>query len=159
MKPIVRTAALVALSLLPAITFAQAPYTGGPYTQTTNTGYSAGFISTSGGFSPGFGFGTGGIGGCSGSNVCGVASTILYLINSVAVPVLFAIAFIVFLYGITKSYIFSHGEPAEVEKGHKLILWGIIGFVVMISLWGLVNVVANTFGLGGVGAPPLPTSY
>lgn len=93
------------------------------------------------------------------SGICGVAANILYIINSVLVPVLFAIAFIVFLYGVAKTYIFSHGEPGEVEEGHKLILWGIIGFVVMVSVWGLVNVVANTFGLGGVGAPPLPTSY
>ncbi len=32
-------------------------------------------------------------------------------------------------------------------------------FVVMLSLWGLVNVVANTFGLQGAYAPPLPTSF
>ncbi|MFA6415106.1 MAG: hypothetical protein WC217_02515 [Candidatus Paceibacterota bacterium] len=101
----------------------------------------------------------GGTGGLCTSNICGVAQTILYLINAVLVPLLFAIAFIVFLYGIAKTYIFSGGEPAEVEKGHKLVLWGIIGFVVMISLWGLVNVVANTFGLAGSVAPMLPRSY
>ncbi|MEK7114224.1 MAG: hypothetical protein AAB850_01605 [Patescibacteria group bacterium] len=99
-----------------------------------------------------------GVGTCTGS-ICGVASTILYLINNVAVPLLFAISFIVFLYGIAKAYIFSSGEPEEVSKGHKLVLWGIIGFVVMISLWGLVNVVANTFGLYGAPAPTLPRSY
>ena len=92
-------------------------------------------------------------------NLCSVATTILYLINAVLVPVLFAIAFIVFLYGVAKAYIFSAGEPEKVSEGHKLILWGIIGFVVMISLWGLVNVVANTFGLWGYGAPKTPVSY
>ena len=87
-----------------------------------------------------------------------VASTILYLINSVFVPVLFAVAFLVFLYGVADAYVFSKGEPAAVAKGHKIILWGVIGFVAMISLWGLVNVVANTFGLAGAGAPPLPSA-
>ena len=90
--------------------------------------------------------------------ICSLASTILYLINDVAVPVIFAIAFIVFLYGIAKAYIFSGGDSTAVAEGHKLVLWGIIGFVVMISLWGLVNIVASTFGLGGYGAPPLPQS-
>lgn len=94
---------------------------------------------------------------CAGT-ICQVASTILYLINGVAVPLLFAVAFIVFLYGVASAYIFSRGDPGRVEEGHKLILWGIIGFVVMISLWGLVNVVASTFGLGGYSAPPLPNS-
>lgn len=76
-----------------------------------------------------------------------IAMKAIWLINSVAVPLLFAIAFIMFLYGVAKTYIFSNGDPDEVGQGHKLILWGIIGFVVMISLWGLVNIVANTFGL------------
>jgi hypothetical protein len=75
------------------------------------------------------------------------------------VPLLFAIAFIVFLYGIANAYILHPGDEAAVKSGHKLILWGVIGFAVMVSLWGLVNVVASTFGLGGVGAPTLPTSY
>ncbi|HUY62760.1 MAG TPA: hypothetical protein VMV50_03160 [Candidatus Paceibacterota bacterium] len=107
-------------------------------------------------FSIGFGVGGGSV--CT-VGICQVANTILYLINGVFVPVLFAVAFIVFLYGVAKAYIFSGGDPGEVEKGHKLILWGIIAFVVMISLWGLVNVVANTFGLAGYSAPPMPTSY
>lgn len=150
MKSFTRIAVSLAILLAPVLAFA-AQYTGGPYTQTINTNYSLGFVSTPGGFYPG--------GACSGSGITCVASTILYIINSVLVPVLFAVAFIVFLYGIAKSYIFSNGEPSEVAKGHKLILWGVIGFVVMVSLWGLVNVVANTFGLGGGGAPTLPTSY
>lgn len=91
--------------------------------------------------------------------ICQVASTILYLINDVAVPLIFAVAFIVFLYGIAKAYIISQGDPEAVKQGHQLVLWGIIGFVVMISIWGLVNVVASTFGLDGYGAPMIPTSY
>ena len=112
-------------------------------------------------FSIGWGSGAG-IGGpfaCGASNICQVASTILYIINFVLVPVLFALAFIVFLYGIVSKYIFSRGDETKVAEGHKLILWGIIAFVVMISLWGLVNVVANTFGLFGYYAPLPPTSY
>jgi len=104
-------------------------------------------------------YGTGGAGGLCTGTICGVASTILYLINAVLVPLLFAVAFIVFLYGIAKTYIFSAGETEKVQEGHRLVLWGIIGFVVMISLWGLVNVVANTFGLWGAPAPMLPRSY
>ncbi|NNM83896.1 hypothetical protein HKL94_01605 [Candidatus Parcubacteria bacterium] len=113
------------------------------------------------GFSIGIGFTTGsGSGmGSGGSDITGVAGTILYLINDVLVPVLFALAFIVFLYGVATKYIFSRGDEGKIEEGHKLILWGVIGFVVMISLWGLVNVVSNTFGLSGYYAPPLPSTY
>lgn len=93
------------------------------------------------------------------TGICGIANTIIYLINSVLVPLIFALAFIVFLWGVYKAYILSHGEAAEVSEGHKLILWGVIGFVVMVSLWGMVNVVANTFNLTGINAPTPPVSY
>ena len=107
-------------------------------------------------FSFGFSFGSGA--GCTAA-ICNLANTFLFLINGVAVPLLFAVAFIVFLYGVAKSYIFSRGDTDAVADGHRLILWGIIAFVVMLSLWGLVNVVASTFGLNGYAAPHLPTSY
>ena len=74
-------------------------------------------------------------------------------INGVLVPVLFAIAFIVFLWGVADAYVISRGDPAKVKKGHVLILWGLIGFAVMLSIWGLVNIVNDTFGLSGDTAP------
>ncbi len=91
------------------------------------------------------------------SQLSGVFGTILYIINDILVPLIFALAFIVFLWGVFKAYILGGADETAREKGHQLILWGIIGFVVMISLWGLVNVVSNTFGLGGGFAPPPPT--
>jgi hypothetical protein len=131
--------------LAPALVLAQITVGGG--------------VSSSGDSFFGISLGSGGyLSGCS-SSICGIGETILYIINSVLVPVLFAVAFFVFLYGIAKAYIFSGGSEEERAKGHKLVLWGVIAFAVMISIWGLVNVVANTFGLSGYYAPSLPTSY
>lgn len=86
-----------------------------------------------------------------------VAINLIDIINGVLVPLIFAVAFIVFLYGVMKKYVLSSGDSTGVEEGHKLILWGIIGFVVMISLWGIVNIVSNTFLLQGL-PPSLPYS-
>ncbi len=92
------------------------------------------------------------------NTICAVAQNIIYIINGILVPVLFAIAFVIFLYGIARAYIFSGGDPEKVKDGHKMLMWGLIAFVVMISIWGLVNIVANTFGLAGSYAPPTPSS-
>lgn len=92
------------------------------------------------------------------TDICAVALKLLNIINFVLVPLIFAISFLVFLYGVAMKYILSNGDDGKVKEGHQLILWGLIGFVVMISLWGLVNIVANTFGIGGVLAQPLPFS-
>lgn len=112
------------------------------------------FSFSSGGFSGTFGSGA----TCSSYLAC-FGGQIIYIINAVLVPVLFAVAFIVFLFGVFKTYIWSVGDETEVTKGHKFILWGLIGFAVMISVWGLVNIISGTFGLDGVAAPPTPTSY
>jgi len=105
------------------------------------------------------GIGGGGYAPMGGAGVEYIAIKIIGLINGVAVPLLFAVAFILFLYGVAKTYIFSHGDPDEIKQGHSLILWGIIGFVVMVSLWGLVNIVSNTFGLQNQFVPMQPNSY
>jgi hypothetical protein len=135
MKSFLRSAVLTVLLFAPALAFASTIVGG-----VSNNGFFFGYSSGSG------------FGSCGSGGICGVASTILYLINAVAVPLLFAVAFIVFLYGVAKTYIFSQGNEDAVKEGHRLILWGVIGFAVMISLWGLVNVVVNTFGLGAGGS-------
>jgi hypothetical protein len=156
MNTFTRTALVVAVSLIPVFASA-ATIVGG-------SSGNSGFLGVSSGGSS-FGWSWGGGGGgmlnpayCN-TSICGVAVTFLYIINNILVPLLFAVAFIMFLYGVFKKYIWSHGDESKVEEGHKLILWGIIGFVVMVSLWGLVNVVANTFQLTGYTAPQTPTSY
>ncbi|HEX8947247.1 MAG TPA: hypothetical protein VF829_03485 [Candidatus Paceibacterota bacterium] len=98
-------------------------------------------------------------GGYSGNTIPGIGMLILDIINGVLVPLLFAIAFIVFLWGIYKYFIAGGDSDEGQKKGKQLILYGVIGFAVMVSLWGLVNVVANTFGLAGQVAPPIPLSF
>lgn len=85
------------------------------------------------------------------------SNLIINTINNVFVPALFAIAFIIFLYGVARAYVFSQGEPVEVAKGHKLILWGIIAFAVMLSVWGLVNIFVTTLNFTSTTVPRVPT--
>ena len=144
LNKIVRAVAVSAVLFSPALVLAAVSVTAGVSNKGSFFGISIGSGSN--------------IGTCS-STICGIGDTILYLINDVLVPVLFAVSFIVFLWGIAKAYIIDVGNESEREKGHKLVLWGLIAFAVMVSIWGLVNIVANTFGLTGYYAPSLPTSY
>ncbi len=83
---------------------------------------------------------------------------IIGVINNILVPVLMAIAFIVFLWGVYKYFILGAADEKSRADGRQFTLWGIIGFVVILSLWGLVNLLMGTFGLSpGVAAPPPPT--
>lgn len=166
MKSTVRATLLLAALLVPVWAFAQSPGFPIPAVPTGGWSYS-GFQGYFGGVSAMFGGGGiyGGIGwglggfGAGGFGVAGIAITIVNIINRVLVPLLFAVSFIVFLYGVAKAYILSPGDEDAIKSGHKIILWGLIGFATMVSVWGLVNVVVNTFGLAGPiesAIPPAP---
>ena len=84
-------------------------------------------------------------------------SSIVGFINVYLVPFLFAIAFFVFIWGIFQYFIAGGANEEQRDKGKQLVMWGIIGFVVMVSVWGLVNLITNTLNFGENGnAPELP---
>ena len=80
------------------------------------------------------------------NNVSDVGSFIINTINNVLVPVIFAVAFIVFLWGAFETFILGANSEEVKEKGKNLMLWGLIGFFVMVSVWGLVNILTGTVG-------------
>ena len=99
---------------------------------------------------------TGGFPAPNTSALTGYTSALTEFINTALVPTLVAIAFILFLYGVADAYILHPGDETKLKEGHQYILWGVIGFVVIFSVWGLVNLVASTLGLQGGEAPPTP---
>jgi hypothetical protein len=79
------------------------------------------------------------------TNVQNLGQGLIGLINNVAVPLLFAIAFIVFIWGVFQYFIAGGHDEEKRETGKSLMLWGIIGFFIMVSVWGLVNILRGTF--------------
>jgi len=97
------------------------------------------------------------LGDCTiGAGIGGLFGTVLGIINGILVPTLFAVAFIVFLWGIFQFYIFEGQDVEGQRKGHMLMLWGLIGFAVMFSVWGIINIIVATFGLNSPYHPPFP---
>jgi fumarate reductase subunit D len=83
------------------------------------------------------------------SNEGTIAGMIGYIIDFVLDPVvslLIAAAVVVFLWGVVK-YITSGDNEEERKKAKDLIIYGIIGLFVMVSVWGLVGLLTGTFDL------------
>jgi hypothetical protein len=72
---------------------------------------------------------------------------IVAFMNGTLVPLIFAIAFLVFLWGVFKTFILGGGDAEKQEQGKSLMMYAIAGFVIMVSLWGIVNLIANGIGL------------
>ncbi|MFZ1987508.1 MAG: hypothetical protein WAV21_00520 [Minisyncoccia bacterium] len=81
---------------------------------------------------------------------------ILELINNVAIPLIFAGAFLLIVFGVFRYFIAGGADEEKRKEGRTFILYGIIGLAVMFSVWGLVNVLVNTFGFDSIGRPALP---
>ena len=90
------------------------------------------------------------------TNISDAGSFIINTINNVLVPVLFAVAFIVFLYGAFKTFILGSQSEETKENGKNLMLWGLIGFFVMVSIWGLVNILTGSVQFGNPSQSSLP---
>lgn len=79
------------------------------------------------------------------------------LISKSVIPLLIAAALICFIWGVL-TFILHADDETKRKEGKLFIMWGIIGLFVMVSIWGLVNILVNTFGTANV-IPLLPTNY
>lgn len=93
------------------------------------------------------------------NDISSVGGLIIDTINNILVPVLFAIAFIVFLFGAFKTFILGANSDDTKTEGKNLMIWSLVGFFVMVSIWGLVGILTNTvsFGNSGVSQPKAQT--
>lgn len=70
-----------------------------------------------------------------------VNGKIVPIIDGSIVPLLYALAFLFFIIGVARFF-FASGEESR-EKGKQFAFWGIIGFVVLFSVWGLVKLLLS----------------
>ena len=57
---------------------------------------------------------------------------------------LFALAFVFFFWGVV-MYVINPSDEGKKERGRQYIIWGLIGLTVMFAVYGLINIVSNTF--------------
>lgn len=85
----------------------------------------------------------------------GILCKISELLGAV-LPVLIALGVIYFVWGVI-TYVISSDEEAK-KAGRNRIIFGIIGLAVIITVWGLVAILRNTFGLTNVTNINFPTT-
>lgn len=75
-----------------------------------------------------------------------------YLINPL-ITLMFIVAFVLFVWGLFNFFrAKSGGGDSEdgLERGKRHILWGIVGMVIMVSVFGIMQLIINTLGVKGV---------
>ena len=97
-------------------------------------------ISSQNGFDPSTGLG---------SVLCTV-----YDLISLLLPIVMVLALLYFFWGLA-NYILSAGDDGKKEEGRNIMIWGSITLFVMVSIWGIIALIQDTFGTYGDG--PVPT--
>jgi len=69
--------------------------------------------------------------------------------NAILFPLMslmIAVAVMYFMWGVFK-YVSNADNPTEQSEGRKHMLYGIIGFLVMVSAYAILKIAALTFGV------------
>ncbi|HEY9583035.1 MAG TPA: pilin [Candidatus Paceibacterota bacterium] len=70
-------------------------------------------------------------------------------------PILGGLALVYFVWGIVQFIAKSGDETARTE-GKRKMLWGIIALFVIVSVWGLVGIIGDSFKIDPGGTQPPP---
>ncbi len=73
-------------------------------------------------------------------------------------PITTGIALLVFIWGMV-IFISKSGDSEARAEGRQRMVWGVIALFVIVSIWGLVGFIGNTFSVyqnGSGTAPSLP---
>lgn len=81
-----------------------------------------------------------------------IVNNVIGLVLNPLVSLLIGVALIYFLWGIV-TYVRAGDSTEKVAEGARMMLYGVVALFVMIAVWGLVNVVAQTVGVGSGGVP------
>lgn len=87
----------------------------------------------------------------------GLVYTIMTDILEPLTLIILALAVVFFLWNIAQV-IRKSDQPEELQKFKAKAVWGVVGIAVMVSLWGLVRILVNTF-VPGAGIPLFNQGY
>ena len=71
------------------------------------------------------------------------------IVNVIVVPIVslvFVLAVLLFIWGVAGMIIYRENAEKR-EEGQRHILWGAVGMFIMVSVYGIIRLIANTLGV------------
>jgi hypothetical protein len=72
------------------------------------------------------------------------------------IPIMFALAIVWFFWGLV-TFLRNAGDEKAQQAAKGQMIWGVVAIAVMVSIYGLVNWLRSTLGIGAETSIPLPT--
>ena len=90
-------------------------------------------------------------------NIQTFLANILIFLNKTLVPFILAIAFFIFIWNAARYFILEGENEESQTKAKSLALWSVSAFVVIVSFWGIVNMIVGGLNLGAM--QPITPDY
>lgn len=90
---------------------------------------------------------------CLPNSLCTVITTVVGYLNQ-ALFLLMAFAIVMFVWYIIQFFIKPDSDKKEAGN---YVMYSVIGFFVILSIWGIVRILTNTFGLTNTYSAPTTT--
>ncbi|MBY0539226.1 hypothetical protein K2P56_02210 [Patescibacteria group bacterium] len=75
-----------------------------------------------------------------------VFTTVGELIGTLT-PIIVALALMAFFWGLAMYVLNFSGEDKDKKKGRDMMVYGLLVLFVMVSVWGIVNILQQTFSI------------
>ena len=69
------------------------------------------------------------------------------LVNSVLIPLAFAVCLLYFFWGVAKYIRTGAGSDKAAEEGKRVMIWGIVGLFVAFSVWGIISFIQSELSI------------
>lgn len=74
----------------------------------------------------------------------GVVNLIIGFVN-LLMPLIVTLTMVVFFWGVIKAWILGEGDVKSIESGKNIALAGIVAFVLMTTIWGVIALLRKSF--------------
>jgi hypothetical protein len=75
-------------------------------------------------------------------------TALIGFVNGTLLPFLFSVALLIFIYHVIRYFIVNPDNEKERESARRYAIYSILAFVLMTSVWGVVNLIVGGTGLG-----------
>lgn len=76
--------------------------------------------------------------------------------NSYIIPFLVTIAFIAFIINVVRYFILKSDSEDGRSNARRYLIWSLIGFVIIVAMWGIINLFILLFGFNSFGGIVCP---
>ena len=71
------------------------------------------------------------------------------IVNSVLIPLAFALCLLYFFWGVAKYIRNSAGSEEAAKEGKRIMIWGVVALFIVFSIFGIINFIKGELNIPG----------